>query len=227
MNKSPCLTCEYAKQSKDKPPCSSCTKTYEYADQFGAAGIPNGRKENIVTEEQTKFKLTPTGQVETKPCTKCGKTKPIDTGFTKNSTQKDGYDTVCRDCKNTHQNEYRAKVKKRMGIVSEAKAAVKYGPKPVQFEGPATTVDVKKHMGEPIRGPKDTGPAVDPKSRYYDAGGIETINIIKAKLTPEQYQGFLMGNALKYLCRANFKEDLGRDVENVATYIRFLKDCAK
>lgn len=32
----------------------------------------------------------------------------------------------------------------------------KYGPKPVQFEGPITTVDVETHMGEPIRGPKET-----------------------------------------------------------------------
>lgn len=89
---------------------------------------------------------------------------------------------------------------------------------------PATTVNIKKNMGEPIRGPKDTGPAVDPKSRYYDAGGIETINIIKAKLTHEQYQGFLIGNAIKYLCRANFKENMARDMEKAATYIRFLME---
>lgn len=38
----------------------------------------------------------------------------------------------------------------------------------------------------------------DVKSSYYDAGGIETLDVIKAKLTPEQYQGYLQGNAIKY-----------------------------
>lgn len=33
----------------------------------------------------------------------------------------------------------------------------------------------------------------DLKSSYYDEGGIETLDIIKAKLSPEQYKGFLLG----------------------------------
>lgn len=45
----------------------------------------------------------------------------------------------------------------------------------------------------------------DKKSTYYDIGEIETIDIIKAKLTHEQYTGFLLGNALKYNCRCNWK----------------------
>ena len=44
----------------------------------------------------------------------------------------------------------------------------------------------------------------DPNSRHYDAGNLETLDIIKAKLTPEQYEGFLLGNIIKYSCRANF-----------------------
>ena len=31
--------------------------------------------------------------------------------------------------------------------------------------------------------------AVDEKSKYYDAGGIETIKIIRAKLRPEMFVG--------------------------------------
>lgn len=45
--------------------------------------------------------------------------------------------------------------------------------------------------------------AKDEKSGYYDVGGIEVLEVIKAKLTDEQYKGFLMGNALKYLLRCN------------------------
>ncbi len=46
---------------------------------------------------------------------------------------------------------------------------------------------------------------------HYTTGGIETIDYLKAKLTPEQFKGFCLGNALKYLSRAEKKngvEDL-------------------
>ena len=66
--------------------------------------------------------------------------------------------------------------------------------------------------------------SVDPKSSYYDAGGIETIAVIKAKLTPEQYRGFCHGNALKYLMRAEHKEDAGRDFEKAQYYIKLWGD---
>lgn len=62
----------------------------------------------------------------------------------------------------------------------------------------------------------------DPKSTYYDAGGIETLDVIKAKLTPDQYTGYLLGNAIKYACRANWKgetsEQRARDIEKLDTY---------
>lgn len=58
----------------------------------------------------------------------------------------------------------------------------------------------------------------DPKSTYYDAGGIETLDVIKAKLTPEQYRGYLLGNAIKYACRLNFKGSAERDAEKLAVY---------
>jgi hypothetical protein len=60
----------------------------------------------------------------------------------------------------------------------------------------------------------------DPKSRYYDAGGLEVLEIIRAKLTPEQYQGFCLGNAIKYTCRANHKGDYVRDLEKAEFYAR-------
>lgn len=64
----------------------------------------------------------------------------------------------------------------------------------------------------------------DDKSAYYDAGGIETIEIIRAKLTPEQYSGFLLGNAIKYACRMNFKGGRARDAEKAARYAGWLAD---
>ena len=64
----------------------------------------------------------------------------------------------------------------------------------------------------------------DPKSSYYDAGGIETIDVIKAKLTAEQYRGYLLGNILKYSCRMEHKGDAKRDAEKVGVYSKMLQD---
>ncbi len=64
----------------------------------------------------------------------------------------------------------------------------------------------------------------DPQSRYYNSGGIEVQDIIKAKLTTEQYEGFCIGNAIKYLTRANFKGDKRRDVEKARYYVEWLYD---
>jgi hypothetical protein len=66
----------------------------------------------------------------------------------------------------------------------------------------------------------------DSKSGYYDAGGIEVMDIIKAKLTPEQYQGYLLGNVIKYSTRMMHKSPgaPSRDAEKAANYANWLKD---
>ena len=58
----------------------------------------------------------------------------------------------------------------------------------------------------------------DPKSRYYDSGGVEVLDVIEAKLTPEQFKGYLLGNIIKYSCRANFKGAFDRDIEKIGYY---------
>ena len=65
----------------------------------------------------------------------------------------------------------------------------------------------------------------DPKSTYYDAGGIETLDIIKAKLTEDEFRGYCKGNALKYICRAAHKhDDQSRDLEKAGNYIKFFSE---
>jgi hypothetical protein len=46
---------------------------------------------------------------------------------------------------------------------------------------------------------------------HYTVGGIETIDYIEAKLTKEQFKGYLKGNIIKYISRFEHKnavEDL-------------------
>lgn len=66
----------------------------------------------------------------------------------------------------------------------------------------------------------------DKRSSYYDAGGIETLDIIKAKLTPEQYKGYLLGNAIKYNCRMMHKtvNEPSRDAQKASNYSKWLSE---
>jgi hypothetical protein len=56
----------------------------------------------------------------------------------------------------------------------------------------------------------------------YTAGGIEVLDYLKAKLTPEEYRGFLRGNALKYLSRAGLKGNASTDYAKAAWYLKQL-----
>lgn len=53
---------------------------------------------------------------------------------------------------------------------------------------------------------------------HYTSGGMEVWDILKAKLTPEQYYGFMYGNALKYLFRHEHKGHAIKDLEKAAVY---------
>jgi len=54
---------------------------------------------------------------------------------------------------------------------------------------------------------------------HYTVGGIEAINVIKAKLTPEEFIGYCKGSGLKYLMRANYKGKHDQDVLKAGYYM--------
>lgn len=62
---------------------------------------------------------------------------------------------------------------------------------------------------------------VDPVNHppHYTDGGVETIDYIEAKLTPEQFSGYCLGNALKYISRAGKKGDAATDLAKARWYI--------
>lgn len=51
---------------------------------------------------------------------------------------------------------------------------------------------------------------------YYNRGGIECIDVIRA-----WNLNFNLGNALKYICRAGFKENKEEDLKKAKQYIEF------
>ena len=57
---------------------------------------------------------------------------------------------------------------------------------------------------------------------HYKAGGIETIDFIQAKLSDDEFIGYLKGNLFKYLSRAGKKNDEVQDLEKAQWYLRKL-----
>jgi hypothetical protein len=69
--------------------------------------------------------------------------------------------------------------------------------------------------------PKKSKPKADMVNAppHYTVGGIETIDYIKAKLTPEEFIGYLKGNVIKYTSRAGKKDDIVQDLEKAQWYM--------
>jgi hypothetical protein len=57
---------------------------------------------------------------------------------------------------------------------------------------------------------------------HYTSGGIETIDYMEAKSTPEEFRGHLRLTALKYLSRAGLKENTLQDLKKAQWYVNAL-----
>ena len=57
---------------------------------------------------------------------------------------------------------------------------------------------------------------------HYTVGGYEAKDVMKAKLTPEEWRGACKANVLKYLMRANYKSKHDQDIEKAAWYMKEL-----
>lgn len=58
---------------------------------------------------------------------------------------------------------------------------------------------------------------------HYKQGNYETIEIIKDMMTAEMYEGFILGNVIKYLSRYHFKNGV-EDLEKAQTYLKWLTE---
>jgi hypothetical protein len=53
---------------------------------------------------------------------------------------------------------------------------------------------------------------------HYKNGGIEAIDFIEAKLTPEEFAGYCRGNMLKYLSRLGHKDKAAQEMAKAVWY---------
>lgn len=54
---------------------------------------------------------------------------------------------------------------------------------------------------------------------HYKSGGIETIDFMEAKLSKTEFVGYLKGNVIKYLSRAELKGAATQDYKKAKWYL--------
>ena len=94
----------------------------------------------------------------------------------------------------------------------------------IEFDG--YSFDVDPSYLDFIEGDAPVEPQVEPqdepqKPSHYDTG-IDTIAFLRANCPPEQVEGFLRGNALKYLLRYDKKMQAVADLKKSRHYIDML-----
>ena len=62
---------------------------------------------------------------------------------------------------------------------------------------------------------------------HYTVGGIEAIDVIQAKLTPEEFRGYCKGSVLHYLMRSNWKDEHDQDCMKAEWYAKRLAAAIK
>jgi len=78
-------------------------------------------------------------------------------------------------------------------------------------------------MGEaPMPGQVFPPPDKINSPKHYTIGGIETIDFMKAKSTPEEFHGYLRLTVLKYLSRGPYKEDALEDYKKARWFLNRL-----
>ena len=78
----------------------------------------------------------------------------------------------------------------------------------------------------PIKMPESSKPDNVNHPKHYLKGGLECIQVIKAQLTPEQYEGYLYGNVIKYMWRWSDKNGF-EDLRKAAKYLEWLQEEVK
>ena len=57
---------------------------------------------------------------------------------------------------------------------------------------------------------------------HYTHGGIETIDYMAVKATPEEFRGYLRLSVIKYLSRAGHKDDILQEYKKAAVFLDWL-----
>lgn len=101
----------------------------------------------------------------------------------------------------------------------------KFSEPPRMARGEDTTAGAIRQSAKPETetAPNDKPDPVNSPS-HYQHGGIETIDIIRAMLTADEFRGYLKGNIIKYRDRAPYKGKTDEDYAKAKRYWDWLKE---
>ena len=101
-----------------------------------------------------------------------------------------------------------------------------------QYGFKMSTDNISKYPGYPFQSPSKVSGEFLPikedmveKPPHYQVGGIETVDVIKAKLgghNSEHWHGYLLGNIIKYTTRAKYKGKFLEDLQKARYYLNVL-----
>ncbi len=124
----------------------------------------------------------------------------------------------CPECREALKHEYTPKAKPKatptVSVATEEEKAKQYGkiePNPVVTDTALTGVSVADSK------PTDTMNDAVHHPQHYTLPGlaVESVDVIRAVLTPEEFKGWCKGNALKYSLRAG-RKDPTKEVQDLA-----------
>lgn len=70
--------------------------------------------------------------------------------------------------------------------------------------------------------PPGSSPDIINNPSHYNRNGIETIDVLKAFLTPEEFKGYLKGTQITYLLRSPWKGQQKDDIRKAEWYAKRL-----
>lgn len=198
-----CKTCGSLFKAKgNEQECPTCKEGFN-----DIMSIIKGRDRTETVKDSKKTEEPPTTQ-ETSPkmttCKVCGKEFE--------QTGKGRPAVNCPECREALKHDYKAKPKAKPTVVvatdeDKAKQYGKIEPKPRIAETPTIDVPVvDSTMNDAVHHPS-----------HYTLPGltIESVDVIRAVLTPEEFKGWCKGNALKYSLRAG-RKDPAKEVQDLA-----------
>lgn len=202
-----CKTCgSLFKATGNEQECPTCKEGFN-----DIMSIIKGKDRTESVKDSKKTEAPPTTQ-ETSPkmttCKVCGKEFE--------QTGKGRPAVNCPECREALKHEYKAKPKAKptVAVATEEEKAKQYGkiePNPVVTDMASTGVSVTD--GKPTDTMND---AVHHPSHYTLPGlAVESVDVIRAVLTPEEFKGWCKGNALKYSLRAG-RKDPAKEVQDLA-----------
>lgn len=206
-----CKTCGSLFQAKgNEQECPTCKEGFN-----DIMSIIKGKDSKETVNDSKKTEVTHPTEAPPKmtTCKICGKEFE--------QTGKGRPAVNCPECREALKHEQKPQMKVRspkpkatVHVATEEDKVKQYGkiePKPVVDESPT--------IGESVTEDKPTkmlNDAVHHPSHYTLPGlTIESVDVIRAVLTPEEFKGWCKGNALKYSLRAG-RKDPAKEVQDLA-----------